>query len=314
MFALSLAALAVASVARAATYSVSDTFIGSSFLSGFTHEAIADPTHGRVNYVDQNTAINQNLTYANGNTFILRADYKTTLSASGPGRNSVRIQSRKQWRTHVEIMDVRHMPQGCGSTTNTVNWPADGEIDIIEGVNDQSPNAATLHTTSGCTQPFSRDQTGTTTTTDCNWQANGNAGCGVKNPLGNSYGPSFNANGGGWYAMERTSTYIKVWFWPRNSATVPAQVRNGASSINTSTWGTPFAAFVNTSCDINGHFGPENIIINLTFCGDWAGEKAVHSSETKQKGRASAQSDGSYPASKSTNKPPNDTSKPAQAH
>ncbi|CAE6434589.1 unnamed protein product [Rhizoctonia solani] len=264
MFALSFMTLAAASVARAATYSISDTFVGSSFLNGFTHEAIADPTHGRVNYVDQSTAQRLNLTYASGNTFIMRSDYTTTLNPSGAGRNSVRIQSRKQWSTHVEILDVRHMPQGCGSwpaywTTNTNNWPAAGEIDIIEGVNDQAPNAATLHTTAG-----------TTTTTDCNWQVNGNAGCGVKNPLANSYGPTFNSNGGGWYAMERTSSYIKVWFWPRNSATVPQQVRNGGSSIDTSTWGTPFAAFVNNSCDINSHFGPENIIINLTFCGDWA--------------------------------------------
>ncbi|KAG9086329.1 hypothetical protein FS749_003706, partial [Ceratobasidium sp. UAMH 11750] len=66
--------------------------------------------------------------------------------------------------------------------------------------------------------------------------------------------------------MERTSTYIKVWFWPRNSATVPTAVKSGAKSVDTSSFGTPFASFVNTSCDIASHFGPENIIINLTFC------------------------------------------------
>ncbi|KAB5591108.1 Endo-1,3(4)-beta-glucanase [Ceratobasidium theobromae] len=284
MLALSFATIvAAASFARAATYTVSDTFIGSSFLTGFNHEAISDPTHGRVNYVSQATAQSLNLTYASSNTFIIRADSTTVLSPSGPGRNSVRIISKKQWNTHVEIMDVRHMPQGCGTwpaywtTSNTVDWPAAGEIDIIEGVNDQTPNAATLHTTPGCTQPTTgRDQTGTTTGTDCNWQVNGNAGCGVKAPQTNSYGPSFNTNGGGWYAMERTTTYIKVWFWPRNSAAVPAQVKNGASSIDTSTWGTPFASFVNTSCDISSKFGPENIIINLTFCGDWAGNSNVY--------------------------------------
>ncbi|QRV76433.1 glycoside hydrolase family 16 protein [Ceratobasidium sp. AG-Ba] len=275
------AAAAAASLAQAATYKVSDTFIGSSFLTGFDHIAIADPTHGRVNYVNQATAVSQNLTYASSNSFVMRADYKTTLSSSGPGRNSVRIQSKKQWSTHLQIMDVRHMPQGCGSwpaywTTDTNNWPAQGEIDIIEGVNDQAPNAATLHTTAGCSQPATRDQTGHPTNLDCNWQVNGNSGCGVQAPSTNSYGPSFNANGGGWYAMERTSTYIKVWFWPRNSATVPAAVKSGASSIDTSTFGTPFAAFVNSSCDIASHFGPENIIINLTFCGDWAGNADVY--------------------------------------
>ncbi|KAG8702142.1 hypothetical protein FRC08_003671 [Ceratobasidium sp. 394] len=166
MYALSLAVAATTvSLAQAATYTVSDTFVGTSFLTNFDHQAIADPTHGRVNYVDQATAQRLNLTYASSSSFVMRADYTTTLSASGPGRNSVRVQSKKQWGTHLEIMDVRHMPQGCGSwpaywTTDTNNWPAKGEIDIIEGVNDQSPNAATLHTTAGCTQPATRDQTG----------------------------------------------------------------------------------------------------------------------------------------------------------
>ena len=55
------------------------------------------------NYVDQATALAQNLTYANGDTLILRADYWTTLDPNGPGRNSVRIQSNKQYTTHVIV-------------------------------------------------------------------------------------------------------------------------------------------------------------------------------------------------------------------
>ena len=34
--------------ALGASYTLSDTYMGSGFLSGFTHQAIADPTHGRV--------------------------------------------------------------------------------------------------------------------------------------------------------------------------------------------------------------------------------------------------------------------------
>ncbi|THH13545.1 hypothetical protein EW146_g6682 [Bondarzewia mesenterica] len=37
------------------------------------------------------------------------------------------------------------------------------------------------------------------------------------------------------------------------------------------TQGTPDAYFPNTDCNFSTHFGPHNIIINLTFCGDWAG-------------------------------------------
>ncbi|KAG6835745.1 hypothetical protein H0H93_015046 [Arthromyces matolae] len=99
---------------------------------------------------------------------------------------------------------------------------------------------------------------------DCNTAVNGNSGCGVTAPTANSYGPTFNANGGGWYAVERTNSAISVWFWPRNGSP-PSDVSSGASS------GTPTAYFPNTSCDIASHFDANNIIINLTFCGDWAG-------------------------------------------
>ena len=65
---------------------------------------------------------------------------------------------------------------------------------------------------------------------------NGNAGCGVRSTASNSYGPAFNSAGGGWYAMERTDSFIKVWFWSRNDASVPADVKNGATSIDTDNW------------------------------------------------------------------------------
>lgn len=52
----------------------------------------------------------------------------------------------------------------------------------------------------------------------------------------NSYGPAFNSAGGGWYAMERTNQHINVYFWSRNDGSVPSDVKNGASSINTSNW------------------------------------------------------------------------------
>ena len=46
-----------------ATYNLVDTYQGAGFLSGFTHQAIADPTHGRVNYLDLDASMAANLTY-----------------------------------------------------------------------------------------------------------------------------------------------------------------------------------------------------------------------------------------------------------
>ncbi|KAG6875707.1 hypothetical protein C0992_002787, partial [Termitomyces sp. T32_za158] len=84
--------------------------------------------------------------------------------------------------------------------------------------------------------PASRDQTGSSILLDCNTAVNDNAGCGVRAPTAFSYGPIFNANEGGWYSVERTNTYIKVWFWARNDVSVPTDVRNGAPSVDTSNW------------------------------------------------------------------------------
>ncbi|KAG8947716.1 hypothetical protein FRC04_010490 [Tulasnella sp. 424] len=279
-------------------YSVTDTYIGPSFLTGFDHQTFGtdiDPTHGRVNYTDQAFAVSKNLTFTSKDTLILRADYTSVLNASDPygGRNSVRIQSKKSYGTSVTILDLRHMPQGCGTwpafwTTailafdfqmlltnqnmHIIAWPDMGEIDIIEGVNDVGPNAATLHTTPGCTMSSANMiETGTLTATDCNAYVNSNTGCSVKSDKTTSYGPALNAVGGGWYVMERTSNFVNIWFWARNDPLVPAEVQNGSGQVNPAHWGKPMANFVNNNCDLSSKMSPQNIIINLTFCGDWAG-------------------------------------------
>lgn len=135
----------------------------------------------------------------------------------------------------------------------------------------------------------------TTVSTDCNANDNGNVGCGVKSSDQASYGPAFNKVGGGWYAMERTTSYIKVWFWERSSTSAPFDVSGDLSSISTSNWGEPTAFFPNTDCNMATSFGSLNIIINLTFCpcnsfspqflsfilhlgGDWAGQSSVYAS------------------------------------
>ncbi|KAJ3523900.1 hypothetical protein NM688_g8650 [Phlebia brevispora] len=141
-----------------ATYKQTDSHQGIGFLKSFSHQAISDPTHGRVEYVDQATALSENLTYAFSNTFIIRADHKTKLSANGPGRKSVRIQSHKKYLNHVAVFNIRHMPEGCATWPAVWevgdDWPNQGEVDIVEGVNNISPNQATLHTAAG--KHFSR--------------------------------------------------------------------------------------------------------------------------------------------------------------
>nr|VWO94478.1 Mixed-linked glucanase [Ganoderma boninense] len=283
---------------------LADSHVGRDFLDAFVHQAIKDPTAGRVNYVSQATALSKNLTFTNSNTLIIRADHTRTLSATGPGRDSVRMMSKKQYKQHVTIWNVRHMPQGCGTwpaiwEVGSNPWPQTGEhhafhrrqidwavpsvphvpgslftgeIDIIEGANDRSPNLSTLHTGSGCTMPAKRKERGTSTGTNCDSNATNNQSCGVRAKQKASFGPQFNKVGGGWYAMERTDQHIKVWYWLRNDPKVPADVRNGAATINTGAWGEPVGFWPGgKNCDLAKHLDPHNLIINLTLCGSWAG-------------------------------------------
>lgn len=137
--ALTLATLSLVGRTAVKAYTLTDNYVGQGFLTNFDHQAISDPTHGTVfvlslalscpqwlnficsQYVDQATALSQNLTYASGNTLILRADSKTVVPA-GQGRKSVRIRSKKTYTTHVAVFDIRHMPTGCGT------WPAAWEV------------------------------------------------------------------------------------------------------------------------------------------------------------------------------------------
>ncbi|KAL4076578.1 glycoside hydrolase family 16 protein [Scleroderma yunnanense] len=271
-FSLVGGALAIASLVKpvftGATYSLCDEIIGEGFYDKFNFEAITDPTHGRVNYVDRETAENLGLTVATSDSFILRADDTTVLSPTGPGRNSVRIRSDKTYTTHVAAV----------WETLEAGWPKNGEIDILEGVNNMGPNQAHLHTSPNCSIPKNIDQLGTVVTTDCDASVNYNSGCGSSfNYAPSSFGPKFNQAGGGWYAVERTNEYISVWYWGSFDFTTPLDVQQGFPIVDTSGWGTPSAHFPNTNCDIASHFGPNNIIIDLTFCGDWAGDSATYS-------------------------------------
>lgn len=151
-------------------------------------------------------------------------------------------------------------------------WPNGGEIDIIEGVNDQVGNKATLHTGPGCSIDKSGDYSGTLKYTTCASGGDNNNGCQIAEDSDISYGTNFNNNGGGTYATEWTADYISVWFWPRGSC--PEDVLGDSPSP--SSWGTPFAKFQG-DCNFGTSFKDQSLIFDTTFCGDWAGNAWANS-------------------------------------
>lgn len=107
------------------------TLSGNNFFSAFNFFTGGDPTHGFVQYVDQGTAQSKNLAYVQNGQVIMKADNSTV---TPNGRPSVRITSNAAYNHGLFLLDVEHMPFGCGTWPAYwmvgSNWPNNGEVDV----------------------------------------------------------------------------------------------------------------------------------------------------------------------------------------
>ncbi|KAL5338546.1 concanavalin A-like lectin/glucanase domain-containing protein [Aspergillus crustosus] len=266
-----LQTLALTAHLTSAAYTLQDDYTPDTFFDKFNFFTDSDPTHGHVDYIDRGAAESAGL-ISTGSSVHMGVD---TTNLAPNGRQSVRLESTASYNKGLFIIDLGHMPQGCGVWPAFwllgPSWPDSGEIDIIENVNSATTNHMTLHTSDGCSLDPSAGYTGTTLTSNCFVNApnqDTNAGCGIQAPDGsNSYGAPFNDASGGVYATEWTSAGISVWFFPRSG--VPGDI--GSGSPTPGNWGAPTARFSSSNCDIDAHFVDLRIIFDITFCGDWAG-------------------------------------------
>jgi hypothetical protein len=182
-------------------------------------------------------------------------------------RQSLRLEGKRRFERGLFILDVRHMPVGCGVwpafwLTDEDAWPKNGEIDILEGVNYQTSVKTALHTSEDCdmfAHVPSYSKTGKwdraqclpdtfTGKTNCEtskeadncwnmaphqWE---NQGCVLVDERNTTIGQPLNQQGGGVYALEwdPANGYIKSWvFSPKEN--VP---HNLAQSMDTAGDGT----------------------------------------------------------------------------
>ncbi|KAL4819584.1 endo-1,3(4)-beta-glucanase xgeA [Aspergillus spinulosporus] len=254
----------------AGSYKLKESWEGEKILNHFHFFDNADPTNGFVTYVNQSYAESAGLVKTtDSGSLYLGVDYETVLTVDGPGRESVRIESNEYYDQGLYVVDIQHMPGSiCGTWpafwTVGPDWPTDGEIDIIEGVNKHEANKIVLHTSDTCDVGGGYEMTGNMTSSECG-EPSGTIGCVVQGQQGSS-GDPFNEQGGGVYAMEWQEKYLKIWYFPRSS--IPESLTAGTPDV--SSFGTPMA-HLQGSCNFKERFTHQKLILDTTFCGDWAG-------------------------------------------
>ncbi|EJD43362.1 hypothetical protein AURDEDRAFT_114715 [Auricularia subglabra TFB-10046 SS5] len=259
-------------LANAAGYSFVKQYHGADFFNDWDFYGSWDNlTLGDTNWVNSSVAWNNRLVSINdaGNVVIGVDQGNVPWNLK---RDAVRITTRDSFNLGTLLLfDVYHIPWGCGVWpsiwTMGPNWPQGGEIDIIEGINKQPANQIAVHTVPGCTHDSNAWQSGESGTADCSAPA----GCTVKqtDPSQPSFGDTFATAGGGIWAVQFDIQGVFIWFWTR--AQVPPQLYNVKAPIDMSSWGQPVAAFPSTTCSMTEFFAPQKIVIDTTFCGNWAG-------------------------------------------
>ncbi|KAK4896930.1 hypothetical protein LTR27_005177 [Elasticomyces elasticus] len=259
-------------------YHLQSLFSGLTFFDNFNFWTAGDPTLGYMHYVDRPTAEQNGLISSTSNMTRWGVDTTQVLDPmANLGRLSVRLTSQQSWTHGLFILDLAHMPANqCGVwpawwMLGSGTWPENGEIDIIEFTNNLPNNLMALHTAesaNNCTVAGA-DQSGTLLTSNCA-AGGGYTGCGVSATKPNNAGSSFNQAAGGVYAMEWTSTAVRVWFFSRDE--VPASITEAAGDADPdpTTFGVPVANFQG-SCEIDAHFFNMSMVFDTTFCGSYAG-------------------------------------------
>lgn len=282
-------------------------YSGANVFEKFQFFSEADPTNGHVQYIDAQTANNTALAgfmpELAGNSSSASAPFYVgvddTTPGSSVGRLSVRMNSIDKFNHALVIADILHMPAPvCGTWPafwllgSGADWPNAGEIDILEGVNDDAFARYTLHTSPGVVTANHTGvrQTGSLITPNCDVNAPNqlrNAGCStVDAPGSGSYGQTFNDKKGGVFATLIDSDGVRIWFFPRDK--IPTDITSGSPNPPTrdpkdanitgtstsSSWSLPNARFDspdNAPDAFGTHFKDLQIVINIAFCGDWAG-------------------------------------------
>lgn len=121
MLRLHLTVLLSAAAVVTRNFSICEEWSGKDFFDNFFFWPYSDPTHGKVDYVNQKEAQKSNLSYVDQDTgrFVMQVDWAGPPvplhgNTSDKGRKSVRLHSNRLYADGLYILKATWMPQGCG--------------------------------------------------------------------------------------------------------------------------------------------------------------------------------------------------------
>ncbi|KAE9546437.1 hypothetical protein FO519_010351, partial [Halicephalobus sp. NKZ332] len=186
------------------------------------------------------------------------------------GMNSVRISSKNTYNHGLFILDLDHMPDSQYSTrpsfwTFDPNCSNNAKNNIITDILNYVRN--NCHEASNVQNYNVYDQLNHMLWSNCGSKSLGqlkNSGYG-NIPDIQAFIGRFNAAGGGVYAMEWTSTFLRAWLFTRSN--IPSDIKNGHP--DPSTWGTPIANL--SPYNFDRYFRNVSIFFDTTLYNNWAG-------------------------------------------
>ncbi|KAK0211278.1 glycoside hydrolase family 16 protein [Desarmillaria ectypa] len=243
---------------------------GQDLIDFFHYDIAAADNDGVANYVNGSS---EGLVYVDGDeNVIIAIDTAETVAL----RNSVRMVSDITFNPgYLFLFDIKEIPAACGTWPAVwftgANWPDDGEIDVVEGVNYYTKNIVSIHSGDGCymsdwsLSSLVRASLIVEGDSNCNARVS-ETGCGCSLDSTASFGLPFNEADGGVYGLEFTKSGINMYFW--NTGSVPQDIVNG--SPNPSTW-EAVIQYGADACDPTSHFKDLMMVINTNLGGSFAG-------------------------------------------
>ncbi|KAK0446083.1 glycoside hydrolase family 16 protein [Desarmillaria tabescens] len=77
--------------------------------------------------------------------------------------------------------------------------------------------------------------------------------------------------GGGVWATQFDVSGIFIWFWSRPNVPASISATTASTGVDLSDWGPPSASYPATYCNIPEFFSAQNLVLDITLCGQWAG-------------------------------------------